>query len=252
MKKPVTLAIADLRQEPYASILCYPRSAEDEVQNRLRELERLGVTAIEFTGNGNTFNVPVLGKGYVGIVVMAQRYSQRLALKIRRIDADRPDLLHEAKMLGKANSVGVGPALVDASKDFLLMQPIEGELLPSWLEVKDKTLFRQVLGEVVEQCWHLDLAGLDHGELSRAPKHIIIDNCLQPWILDFESSSDRRKPANVTAICQYLIMSGGPISRTVTEVLGQRECGRVIDALRHYKNDKSRESLEELMQACLY
>jgi putative serine/threonine protein kinase len=240
-------------EEPYGSILCYPKRNEDELQSRLRELEMHGVTAIEFAGKANAFNVPVLGKGYVGIVVIAQRYGQRVALKIRRVDADRADLFHEAKMLGIANSAGVGPALVDASKNFLLMQFIEGNLLPAWLKENAEALrVCQVLSELLEQCWHLDIAGLDHGELSKAPKHVIVDRHMQPWIVDFETSSDRRKPANVTAICQYLIMSGGPVPRAIVDVLGERKREEVITALRTYKKDPVRESLDELMRVCFY
>jgi putative serine/threonine protein kinase len=169
------------------------------------------------------------------------------------VDADRIDLLHEAKMLAKANSAGVGPTFVDASKNFLLMQLIEGDLLPAWLEThREKTLVRQVLSETMEQCWQLDLTGLDHGELSKAPKHIIVDYCQQPWLVDFETSSDTRKPANVTAICQYLTMSGGPIPRTISEILGERNREEVVSALRNYKKDQTRESLDRVMLACLH
>ena len=253
MRSPVTLPLEGLKEEPYASILCYPRRTEEELQTRVEELKMHGVTAIEFSGKGNAFNVPVMGKGYVGIVVVAQRYGQRLALKIRRIDADRIDLLHEGEMLGKANSVGVGPVLVDVSKNFLLMQLIEGDLLPAWLDInQDQTLLRQILGEVLEQCWKLDLSGIDHGELSKAPKHIIIDHCGQPWIVDFETSSDKRQPANVSAICQYLTMSGGQIPRKIGEVLGERKRELVIEAIRDYKKKKTRESLDQLTQVCFY
>lgn len=253
MREPVILPLEGLNEEPYGSILCYPKRTEDELQSRLRELEMHGVTAIEFAGKGSAFNVPVLGKGYVGIVAIAQRYGQRLALKIRRVDADRADMLHEATMLNKANSAGVGPTLVEAGKNFLLMQLIEGDLLPAWLSTnKEKTLLRQVLSETMEQCWQLDMTGLDHGELSKAPKHIIIDNYTQPWIVDFETSSDTRKPANVTAICQYLTMSGGPITRMISDILGERNREEVISALRNYKKDHTRENLDRVMQACLH
>jgi len=232
--------------------MCYPKHTDGELQDRLRELEIHGVTAIEFTGKSSAFNVPVLGKGYVGVVVVAQRYGQRLALKIRRVDADRSDLFHEAEMLRKANASGVGPEVVDVSKNFLLMRLIEGELLPAWLEInRDQTLLRQVLNEVMEQCWGLDLVGVDHGELSKAPKHVIIDHCQQPWIVDFETASHKRKPANVTAICQYLFMSGGPIPKILSQILGERERDEIIQALRSYKKDPTRESLDRVVQACL-
>ena len=253
MKKSTTVRVEDLKEEPYSSILCYPKLTEDELENRVKQLEMHGVTAIEFSGKGNVLNVPVLGKGNVGIVVVALRYAQRTALKIRRMDADRTDLLHEARMLTMANSAGVGPALVEADKDFLLMQLIEGDFLPEWLSVSSEKIgVRQVLGELLEECWKLDLIGVDHGELSKAPKHVIVDACSQPWIVDFETSSSQRKAANVTAICQYLFMSGGTVSRRTSEILGERNCDAIIKALRHYKKEKTHESLDKLFQACLY
>lgn len=253
LKDPETVTLEDLREKPYASILCYPKPTADELQNRLHELELHGVTAIEFTGKASAFNVSILGKGCIGIVVAAQRYRQRCALKIRRVDADRADLFHEGEMLKKANNAGVGAAFVDASKNFLLMQLIEGDLLPVWLAtVNDKANIRQVLSEVLEQCWQLDTAGLDHGELSKAPKHVIVDYYLQPWIVDFETSSDRRKPSNVTAICQYLTMSGGPLTKTISDVVGERNRSSIIEALRHYKKTQTRESLDKLIQLCFY
>ena len=149
--------------------------------------------------------VPVLGKGFVGIVVIAHLNGQRVAVKIRRIDADRADLLHEAAMITKANSVGVAPKLIAASKNFLLMQLIDGELLPNWLKTnKDKAAVKQVLAEVLEQCFRLDEVGLDHGELSKAPKHLLVDKLGKAFIVDFETSSLTRRVANVTAVCQYL------------------------------------------------
>jgi putative serine/threonine protein kinase len=253
LKEPVTLPLQGLREEPYASILCYPKRSEAELETRLEDLEKHGVTTVEFTGKGNAFNIPVLGKGYVGIVIAAQRYTQRVAVKIRRVDADRPSLLHEARMLVKANSAGVGPTLIEASKNFLLMQLVDGDLLPAWLETNtEKTRVRQVLVEVLEQCWQLDLAGLDHGELSKAPKHLIIDESNQPWIVDFETSSDTRKTANVTAISQYLFMSGGAVATTVAGTLGERSREEIIESLRFYKRAKTRESLDRLLKTCLY
>jgi predicted Ser/Thr protein kinase len=70
--------------------------------------------------------------------------------------------------------------------------------------------------------------------------------------VDFETSSNTRKPANVTAICQYLIMSGGPVARGISEILGERNRDEVIAALRSYKQDQTHENLDEVMLACLH
>ena len=252
MKAPVIVPTENLGMGPYASVLCYPRASEAELESRLEELRDHGVEAVEFAGEASAFNVPVLGKGFVGIVVTAYLGGERVALKIRRVDADRAGLEHEARMLVKANSVQVGPKLIGASRNFLLMQLIDGWLLPDWLsEHREKRLVRGVLGEVLEQCWRLGSVGLDHGELSKAPKHIIISKQYEPFLVDFETASVNRKPANVTSACQFLFTSHGAVAKAVAEVLGEINRAEVIDALRRYKNERNRENFDGVLQACL-
>lgn len=252
MNAPVKVLTENLNVEPYASVLCYPRASEAEMESRLEELREHGVAAVEFAGEASAFNVPVLGKGFVGIVVIAHLGGERVALKIRRVDADRAGLEHEAHMLAKANSVQVGPQLIGVSKNFILMQLVDGCLLPSWLDAtKDTGQVRGVLGDVLEQCWRLDSIGLDHGELSKAPKHIIISKQKIPFIVDFETASVDRKPANVTSVCQFFFTSHGAVAKAVAEVLGEIDRAEVIDALRRYKNDRKRENFDGVLQVCL-
>ena len=242
----------NFKEEPYASILCYPRVSDAELQNRLGELREHGVIALEFAGKTSAYNVPVLGKGFVGIVVIAHLDGQRVALKIRRVDADRLGLQHEAQMLAKANSVHVGPKLRGVSKNFLLMQLIDGAVLPEWLDAnKEQAHVRGVLNDVLEQCWRLDTAGLDHGELSKAPKHILVDEQQKPWIVDFETASVNRKVSNVTSVCQFLFTSGNAVARAVAEVLGAVNREEIICALRLYKKERTRENFSRVVQACL-
>jgi putative serine/threonine protein kinase len=250
LEKPLVAPIENLREEPYASILCYPKTSEAELQTRLKELQEHGVKAVEFSGKTSAFNVPVLGKGFVGIVVVAHLDRQRVALKIRRVDADRLGLQHEAEMLAKANSVSVGPKLIGVSTNFLLMQFIDGDLLPAWLEThEEREHVRGVLSEVLEQCWRLDAIGLDHGELSKAPKHLIINRRGKPFIVDFETASLNRKPSNVTSICQYLFISGA-VSRLLAEKLGEKNKNAIVEALKLYKTGRNHENFEKVLEAC--
>jgi len=242
--------LEELSEEPYPSVICYPRPSKAELQKRLKELRNLGVKVLEFSGEKQAFNIPVLGKGCVGVVVIAYIDGKKAALKVRRVDAGRSRMQREAEMLKKANSAGVGPRLLGVSKNFLLMQFIDGDLLPKWLEKrKGKVEVRKVLRDVLEQCWRLDEAGLDHGELSHAPKHIILDQKDAPFIVDFETASVNRKPSNVTSICQFLFISGA-VADEVAVKLGGKDEKAIIDALRNYKNDRTRENFGNVLQAC--
>ena len=250
MKKALKVSLEKLREEPYASIICYPRPSKTELKKRLRELQKLGVKAIEFTGEKDIFDIPVLGKGCVGIVTVACVDGEKVALKIRRVDADRSRMQHEAEMLKKANSVGLGPNFLGASQNFLLMQLIDGDLLPRWLEKhKGKAQVRKVLHGILEQCWRLDKASLDHGELSHAPKHLVVNAKREPFIVDFETASVNRKPSNVTSICQFLFISGAVADEVAVE-LGGKDEKAIIDSLKNYKNDRTRENFGNVLRAC--
>lgn len=244
------VSITRLLEEPFASVLCYPKLAKVELKKRIKELEKLRLTALEFCGEKQILNVKVLGKGCVGIVVKAYRNSEAIAIKIRRVDADRVTMLHEAEMVKIANSVDVGPRLLDVSKNFLLMQFVEGLLLPEWLEkCRGKTRLKNVLKNVLEQCWRLDKVGLDHGELSHAPKHVIVDSQDKPFILDFETASINRKPSNVTSITQFLFISGA-VADKISRKLGGKDKKAIIETLRRYKADGSRQNFETLLSIC--
>ena len=235
-------------------ILCYPKCQKDEIENRLQELKRLKIQALEFAGEKNVFGVPVLGKGCVGIVLIAYTDTERAALKIRRIDSDRKRMFHEGQMLKKANSVNVGPKLFKVSENFLLMELVEGKHFPEWIqsvEGKDAKLnIRLVLANILEQCYRLDEAGLDHGELSKAPKHIIVKSAYIPYLIDFETASINRRVTNVTSVCQYLFF-GSQIAYNVKEKLGQIKENELINTLRLYKKEMTRKNFEKILDISL-
>jgi putative serine/threonine protein kinase len=246
----VPLAIETLKDEPYASIICYPKSDRAELRKRLKELQKIQVKAVEFSGKKQVLNLPVLGKGCVGIVAKAYWKNKAVAMKIRRIDADRSMMRHEAEMLRKANSVQVGPQFLAVSRDFLLMQFVDGSLLPEWLEKRRRKMrLRKVLRDILEQCCRLDNAHVDHGELSHAPKHIIVDEKEMPFIVDFETASTNRRSSNTTSICQFLFLNS-ETARKIAEQLGQNDKKAIIEALRQYKRKMSRENFEKILKVC--
>jgi len=243
-----------LRERKHCKVLCYPRFEQEELEKRLKELERLGVQALEFTGEKSVLDVPVLGKGCVGIVVVAYTRFGRAALKIRRVDADRKGMFHEGEMLKRANAINVGPKLLDISENFLLMELIEGTHFPEWIESLGErgaqSRVRLVLKDILEQCYRLDDAGLDHGELSNAPKHILVDADDHPFLVDFETASINRRVSNVTSVCQYLFL-GSQVAAKVKEKLGKVDEKQLIQKLRNYKRERTRENFEKLVEKFL-
>ncbi|MCW4006118.1 MAG: serine/threonine protein kinase [Candidatus Bathyarchaeota archaeon] len=254
MSGSLVVPVEHLVELPYAVVLCYPKPDLVELRRRVQELQCLGVDAVEFSGCARAHAVPfpLLGKGFVGVVVVAFFKGQRVALKIRRVDADRPDMFHEAQMLAKANTADAGPKLLDVSPNFLLMQLIDGNALPRWLETQtDPAFVRRVLAEVLEQCYRLDLIGLDHGELSKAPKHVLVDRNQNPYLVDFETASDNRKTVNVTALSHFLFTSNGKVSCAIAEILGERNKEEIVAALQAYRKDPSRSNFDAILSVAL-
>jgi len=251
LKAGEVIFLKGLCERKHCKVLCYPRCEQEELERRLKELERLGVQSLEFAGEKSIFDVPVLGKGCVGVVVVAYTNLGRAALKIRRVDADRKGMFHEGEMLQRANAIDVGPRLLEISENFLLMELVEGTHFPEWIESVEgretHLRIRMVLKAVLEQCYRLDESGLDHGELSKAPKHIIVDADDLPYLIDFETASINRRVSNVTSVCQYLFL-GSQIADKVKDKLGKVDEKELINVLRNYKRERTRENFEKIVE----
>ncbi len=250
------VSLDSLEKEGYARIICYPKVDMKEFGKKLAEMRHLGIEALRFEGSKKVDNIHVLGKGYVGIVVLAKTVSGLAALKIRRTDSGRSGMQHEAEVLRKVNVVGVGPKLLGFSENLLLMEFVDGTLFPMWIqdlaETEDASLMaRRVLREILEQCWRLDEAGVDHGELSNAPKHIIVRVDGGVCILDFESASNQRRVSNVTSVCHYLFLRGS-IAETIRKKVVDVNSVSLLEALRAYKKDRTQNNFMGILHACFF
>jgi putative serine/threonine protein kinase len=133
------------------------------------------------------------------------------------------------------------------------MEFVEGILLPEWIEMLKgygtRNRIRLVLRDLLEQCWRLDEAGLDHGELSRAPKHVIIDKDDHAHLVDFETASVQRRVSNVTSICQYLFM-GSQTAKNIWRKLGKIDQETLKIILKNYKQDLTRDNFDKILSLC--
>jgi putative serine/threonine protein kinase len=89
----------------------------------------------------------------------------------------------------------------------------------------------------------MDAYGLDHGELSRAHKNVIVSDDDSPKILDFESASVMRRPSNFTSLTQYLFL-GGSIAKKMTRLMGPVDRDELLKCLRDYKAGGWRDAFE--------
>jgi hypothetical protein len=89
----------------------------------------------------------------------------------------------------------------------------------------------------------MDAYGLDHGELSRAPKNVIVSSDDSPRILDFESASLMRRSSNFTSLAQYMFL-GGSIAKRIGRILGPPDRDELLRCLREYKAGGGKDAFE--------
>jgi len=127
------------------------------------------------------------------------------------------------------------------------MQFLEGQRLPVWISSLKgrgrKARVKATVKALLEQCVRLDAYGLDHGELSRAHKNVLVSTGDHPWILDYESASLTRRVNNFTSLAQYILLSGR-FSRKVTRILGPVDRDELVKYLRLYKSGKTNDAFE--------
>ena len=244
------ISIKKFAKEPYSTILGYPKATKRQLNSRMLELEKLKIKSISFSGPTTIGKLEILGKGYVGLVVLAKRRNKIVALKIRRLDSQRSEMKSEAKLLKIVNTVNVGPKLVDFSKNFLIMEFLEGEKISNWINSLEgpgsSKKLKSTIKSVLEDCFRLDQMRFDHGELSSISKHVIVGKT-KSTLIDFESSSTKRRVSNVTSITQAFFIGSG-LGKKIKRIYKIPTKEKIITVLRIYKQEQSRESFENILK----
>ena len=244
------ISIKKFTEEPHSKILGYPNATNRQIISRINELKKLKIKSICLTGPTTIGSLEILGKGYVGVVVLAKRGNKEVALKVRRTDSQRENMKNESILLNLVNTVNVGPKMIDVSKNFLVMEYIEGEKFSEWIDMLKGSgsakKLKSTIKNVLEDCYRLDQIEFDHGELSNISKHVIVGKN-KATLIDFESSSTKRRPSNVTSITQAFFIGSG-IAKQTQKIYKNSSKEKIILALKNYKQEKTRENFENLLK----
>ena len=92
----------------------------------------------------------------------------------------------------------------------------------------------------------MDQISFDHGELSNITKHVIVGKT-KSTLIDFESSSTKRRPSNVTSVTQAIFIGSG-IAKKTQKIYKNPSKGKIIRILKQYKQEKTQENFENLLK----
>ena len=237
-----------------SKLISYPKLDLYEYHKRISDIYRIGVKDAILEGPTRLCELNILGKGHSVIVLKVNGYSEKnMALKIRRLDSRRKDSLNEVNNQKLANLIEIGPQIIDNTDDLILMELITGKGISDWLDdpsnfnLDNSKKIINIVNEILEQCYRLDVLNLDHGELTRIDKHVMVSEYNQISIIDFESSSTKRKPSNVTSASQALLLSGGLISKKICKFIKIKDHEYLLNGLKNYKKRKTRQNFEAIL-----
>lgn len=235
------IRIKSIENENICRILCYPNGGVECCKRRLKMLEKHGILGLVNYGFKSVGGLKVIDIGYSSIVVLSITGEHGLAvLKILRVDSRRASLKHECNIALKASRIGVAPRVYNCSDELLVLEHIDGVTIGRVLELESDInagLIRKWLRAAIYKAYLLDANGIDHGELSRPYKHILISP-RGVFIVDYESASTMRKPSNVTSMVSGLFLRSNKLVVRVKSILGlsKLDLRGLVKALREYKH----------------
>ena len=220
-------------------LFSYPLKNKEVAERRIKELIKYEVTAIISAGNSSLLGFPILGKGTNSLVVKIIYRDKLAVLKILRLDSSRETLNHEAEFLNELKGLGIAPVLLLNLGWALIEEYIAGKNISDFLSLDvfdlDIQELKRFLRCLLYKSYLLDSKQIDHGELSRPHRHVIVLDDLDIRFIDFESASKMRKPKNLTSIIQYVFYRSPAANylRTILDI----KYTNLINALKRYKND---------------
>jgi len=221
--------------------LSYPRRISEYAAEVLRDVYALGVG--EFAVERG--QLVLLGKGFRNVVFLVETERGQAALKVRRDDAPSTSVGREATVHAAANRAGVGPLLLGSGEHSLLMGVVVGTPLHRWLPEASRDDVRAAVRKALMQCRALDLAGIDHGELARAHKHVLVTEGPEVKIIDFGAARFTPRPGNVASFLRYLLSR--EVKPLLVEKLGNLEID--LHLLREYKRTLSEEAFRAVLRS---
>lgn len=211
----------------------------------LKELERKGIENITYFTHGKRGDI------YTGFInqnqcvktyLSKEKEIIKVAIKIKRKESEAIGKIeNEAKWLKILNQESIGPKYLFHDDNFLVYKFVEGKFILDWIEGNDKENIKNVLIELLNQCFTLDKMKVNKEEMHHPLKHILVDKFDQPILIDFERCNQTEKPQNVTQFIEF-------ICRMKSELKKKSIVLRIENLRNLAKSYKEKPTLEKLDQ----
>jgi len=181
-------------------LITYPYYVEDISDFRIKKLRSLGIRGVYNYGSVVVNSFRILGKGHASIVLLvSHELLGDVVVKVRRLDSKRSSLTNEGYIMSLVK-YDVVPKVYYYDDDFIIMEYLDGTLLGNYVKLCSDGELIKVFIKVFEAAYKLDLNLIDHLELSRPYKHVMVLRDGNVKFLDFESARVSETPCNLCRV----------------------------------------------------
>ncbi len=195
----------------------------------------------------NIKNIHRFAKGHRGFVYVGQWKGRKIAVKVQRKDvAAQNRVNNEINIIKKLNKYKIGPKLLFYGKDWFAYEFVEGEYSLDFFEKNknNKKRIVKTIKSVFEQCYRLDLLGINKEEMHRPIKNLIITK-KGPVFIDFERAHYTKDPKNVTQFVQFVIS----LSKTMLKGKIRVSVDNIIRLSRIYKHNINKNNYNDIINS---
>ena len=218
----------------------------------LRELEGKGIENIHYVAQGKR-GVIYKGAWDKSKLVKSHFPSRRniitVAIKTKKAESKAEGrIANEAKWLPILNKKGIGPSFQFSGDNYLVYGFVEGEFIIDWIKHHSKEEIKNILREVLEQCFMMDQLRVNKEEMHHPVKHIIVTKDNTPVLIDFERCHETEQPQNVTQFVEFICRLQNELHKK--DVVINPKMAR--EQAKEYKEELTRSSFQALLQALFW
>jgi putative serine/threonine protein kinase len=176
----------------------------------------------KFMQKHNLQFVRLFAYGKSSWIILTKKSKTKYILKLEKNNSTRTDMvIKESKYLKLANTIKIGQKLIDydLNAKVLLWKFVDAIPFKLWIKTAKKQQLEKLISKCLEQARKLDEIGLDHGQLAGTGTNILVKKDCVPVIVDFEKSSNKRKPHNYNVLSNLFFSKKTELSKQVNQII---------------------------------
>ncbi len=182
-----------------------------------KQIESAGISSIQYHAKGKRGLVYKAKYNPTKLIKKTSSKHIAVAIKITNPNSHAKSRIEiEGNILKEMNKHSIGPKLYLATKEFLVLEFIEGVLLEKHLPTLSSSDAKVLLTKVLAQCFTMDALGYSKEEMHHPYKHILLSKNQEPIFIDFERATKTDRPKNVSQCLEYFARN-----KTILTILNQ-------------------------------